>query len=366
LSESQRPFAEQLRSRTAPSGPFLARPVEGRPGWVRCLACGHRCPIAPGREGVCHVRWNDGGTLRVPRGYVSGLACDPIEKKPFFHVDPGGLALSFGMLGCDLHCSYCQNWDISQLGRDPRASTSFREIEPDAIVAAALRFGAGSVVSTYNEPLITAEWAVEIFRLARAKGLATGFVSNGNATPEVLDFLEPQIDFIKVDLKGFDEALYRRLGGELGNVLESIREIVRRGIWCEVVTLVVPGLNDSDDELRRLAGFLAELSPDLPWHCTAFHPDYRMEDRRRTSGADLQRAVAAGRQAGLRHVYSGNLPGAIGDGENTICPGCGDCLVRRCGFEVEELRIGEDGSCPRCGVVVPGRWRRRTRPGATR
>lgn len=350
-----------LAARTTPADPALVRPVAGHDGWVQCVACAHRCRVAPGREGVCKVRFNAGGQLRVPRGYVAGLAADPIEKKPFFHFDPGGIALSFGMLGCDLHCSYCQNWDTSQVGRDPDAGAHFRDLPPERVVAEALAAGAGSVVSTYNEPLITTEWALEIFRLARAAGLATAYVSNGHATPEVLDLLGPSIDAFKVDLKGFDDAEYRRLGGHLDAVTDTIRELVRREIWCEVVTLLVPGRNDSEPELDRLTGFLASVSPDLPWHCTAFHPDYLMADRRATGTSDLVRALSIGRRNGLRHVYAGNRPGAVRGGEDTTCPACRSVLVERFGFRMIECRIGPDGSCPDCGTAIPGRWQRRTR-----
>ena len=212
---------------------------------VRCVACGHRCLIAPGRRGICKVRFNDNGKLRVPFGYTAGAACDPVEKKPFFHVYPGSDALTFGMLGCDFHCSYCQNWVTSQALRDPTSSTSLQPVTPEGLVNAARRHGARLMVSSYNEPLITAEWAVAVFQLAKAQGLACAFVSNGNATPEALDFLQPWIAAYKVDLKGFDDRRYRTLGGTLEHVTETIGMLRRRNLWLEVVTLVVPGFNDS-------------------------------------------------------------------------------------------------------------------------
>ncbi|MBE3123904.1 MAG: radical SAM protein, partial [Planctomycetes bacterium] len=251
--------------------------------WVRCFACGHCCPIPNGRPGVCQVRFNRGGTLMVPWGYVSGLHCDPIEKKPFYHAFPGGQAYSFGMLGCDLHCAYCQNWMTSQAIRDPQAVSSAIEITPREMVRDAVLQGADVVVSTYNEPLITTEWAVAVFREAKAAGLATAYVSNGNATPQVLEYLRSWIDLFKVDLKGFDDRRYRQLGGRLQPILDTIRQLHGMGIWVEVVTLLVAGLNDSDQELSDLTRFLAGVSYDLPWHVTAFHPDYRMTDSPRTS-----------------------------------------------------------------------------------
>jgi pyruvate formate lyase activating enzyme len=344
--------AEELALHTRESE--LVEPLEA--GRIRCLACGHRCPIAPGFEGVCKVRFNRGGKLMAPRGYVNALHCDPIEKKPFFHALPGARALSFGMLGCDLHCAYCQNWLSSQALRDPLAHLRFQPIEPRAIAQAALQDGASCVVSTYNEPLITAEWAVEVFREARAAGLVTGFVSNGNATPEVLAYLRPWLDLFKVDLKSFDDRRYRELGGRLGPVLDSIRLIHEMGFWLEVVTLVVPGFNDSREELRSIARFLAGVSPDIPWHVTAFHPDYKMTDPPPTAALSLIEAAAIGRAAGLRHVYAGNLAGRTGDLENTRCPDCGAVVVERSSFRVLSNLLGEKGACPECGAAVAGFW----------
>ncbi|HOQ61194.1 MAG TPA: radical SAM protein, partial [Vicinamibacterales bacterium] len=212
-------------------------------GWVQCHACAHECEIAEGAPGTCRVRFNRGGVLRVPWGYVAGAQSDPIEKKPFFHVEPGCRAFSFGMLGCDFKCACCQNWVTSQALRDPAAGASLVETTPEMLVHAAIRSGARAVVSTYNEPLITTEWAVDIFKAARASGLLTGYVSNGHATPRVLDYLAPWIDVFKVDLKGFDELQYRNYGGRLEPVLDTIRRLHAMGIWVEVVTLLVPGLN---------------------------------------------------------------------------------------------------------------------------
>ncbi|HEX8985951.1 MAG TPA: AmmeMemoRadiSam system radical SAM enzyme [Bryobacteraceae bacterium] len=323
---------------------------------IRCFACGHRCPIFEGQAGVCKVRFNSAGELRVPWGYAAGVHCDPIEKKPFFHVQPGSLALSFGMLGCDLHCGYCQNWVTSQALRDPAAGTPGRPVTPGELVRAALEVGAAAIVSTYNEPLITAEWAVAVFREAKAAGLLTGFVSNGNATPEVLAYLRPWLDLYKVDLKSFSDRHYRELGGRIEPILDSIRRIHEMGFWLEVVTLVVPGFNDSEDELRSMAEFLAAISPDIPWHVTAFHQDYKMTGPADTRPEDLLRAVEAGRSAGLRYVYAGNLPGSVGSLEDTHCPVCGETLVRRRGFRVERCRVTAGGKCPACATAIPGRW----------
>jgi len=323
---------------------------------LRCLACGHRCPISAGFAGVCKVRYNRAGKLYAPYGYLNSLQCDPIKKKPFYHVRPGSQALSFGMLGCDLHCSYCQNWRTSQALRDARSTANVTPIRPEQIVATALAERTGAVISTYNEPLITAEWAVEIFREARKVGLLTGFVSNGNATPHVLQYLRPWLDLFKVDLKSFNDRHYRELGGRLGPILESIQLIHQMGFWLEVVTLIVPGFNDSDAELTSIATFLAGVSAEIPWHVIAFHQDYRMKWCENTTAAALLRAAEIGHSAGLKFVYAGNLPGRVGAWEDTRCPGCGATLIRRYGLRVLENRIAEGGLCPECRTRIPGVW----------
>jgi pyruvate formate lyase activating enzyme len=343
----------QLLARHTREGELYEKLENGR---VRCVACGHRCLIPPGREGVCRVRFNEDGVLRVPYGYVAGLHLDPVEKKPFYHVLPGAKALSFGMLGCDMHCGFCQNWLTSQALRDPQSMAPAEEVSAAEIVAAAKRGGARIVTSTYNEPLITSEWAAAVFRLARAEGLLCSYVSNGNATEEVLDYLGPLVSLYKVDLKGFRDRPYRDLGGTLEHVLWTIRALRERGIWVEVVTLVVPGLNDSEEELSDIARFLVSVSPDIPWHVTAFHPDYRMDDRAPTSVRSLLRAAEIGASEGLRFVYAGNLPGAVRSWENTYCPGCRGVLVERLGFRVLGNRLGVGGRCPDCGRPVPGVW----------
>jgi pyruvate formate lyase activating enzyme len=323
---------------------------------VRCFACGHCCPIPEGQPGVCKVRYNRGGTLYVPWGYVGGVQCDPIEKKPFFHAYPGALAYSFGMLGCDLHCSYCQNWVTSQALRDPEAVSPPLAVSPQELVRDATRQGAKVLVSTYNEPLITSEWAVEVFKNAKAAGLVTGFVSNGNGTPQVLEYLRPWVDLYKVDLKSFDDRHYHQLGGRIGPILDTIRRLHAMGWWLEIVTLLIPGFNDSDDELRRLADFLVSVSQDIPWHVTAFHKDYKMDDPDNTRPQDLARAAEIGKRAGLRYVYAGNLPGEVGDLEDTHCHNCKEKLIRRYGYFIEDYRLTSEGRCPACQTAIPGRW----------
>lgn len=325
-------------------------------GAVRCVACGHRCLIRDGRRGVCKVRFNRGGTLFAPHGYVAALQCDPTEKKPFFHVLPGSDCLTFGMLGCDFHCGYCQNWLTSQALRDSQAGVVPSEITAEELVRLAEQRSARLVASSYNEPLITAEWAVEVFRLARPRGFRCAFVSNGNATPEVLDYIRPWTDCYKIDLKTMEDRAYRALGGVLQHVLDALRLAHERGFWVEVVTLVVPGFNDAPDELRRAAEAIAAVSPAIPWHVTAFHQDYKMTDPRNTRVEDLLRACELGRAEGLKFVYAGNLPGRVGRWEHTWCPDCGDLLIERFGYQILRQRLTPAGACGSCGAAIPGVW----------
>jgi pyruvate formate lyase activating enzyme len=346
---------ETLHRLSAPAAEAL---IERKPdGAIQCFACGHRCVIKPGRDGVCRVRFNDNGTLLVPHGYVGALACDPIEKKPFYHVLPGSDALTFGMLGCDFHCGYCQNWVTSQMLRDPNAVAPARLCTPGQLVDLAVQHGAPVVASSYNEPLITSEWAVDVFKEARGRGLRCAYISNGNGTPQVLDFIRPYVDAYKVDLKTFDDKHYRELGGVMENVTETIKNLKQRGFWVEIVTLVVPGFSDDADDLKRMADFLASVDPLMPWHMTAFHPDYKMTDGyRRTTVDDLMRIVGYGQAAGLKYLYPGNLAGQVGEWENTRCHHCNSTVIRRYGFLVTENRTRADGMCPDCGKPLPGIW----------
>jgi pyruvate formate lyase activating enzyme len=347
-------LTEVLEVRTAEAAPDLVERISK--DRIRCYACGHECPIPEGAAGVCKVRFVRDGRLHVPWGYVGGVQCDPIEKKPFFHAHPGALAYSVGMLGCDLHCAYCQNWVTSQALRDPGAVSPPIDATPRALVADAMRLGARVVVSTYNEPLITAEWGVAIFKEARAAGLMTGFVSNGNGTPRVLDYIRPWIDLYKVDLKSFDDTHYRQLGGRLEPILFTIRRLHEMGVWLEIVTLLIPGFNDSPDELKGLTDFIASVSPDIPWHVTAFHKDYRMSDPDNTTPDMLLGAAAIAKAAGLRYVYAGNIPGRVGDLENTRCHTCSALLIERHGYLIRAYRVTANGTCPDCGASIPGRW----------
>lgn len=326
---------------------------------VRCFACGHRCLIREGRRGICQVRFNQAGELRVPWGYVAALQSDPIEKKPFFHVLPGSTALTFGMLGCDFHCGYCQNWLTSQALRDPASDEAInfiRKISPQEMIKMAKRVNASVLVSSYNEPLITSEWAVGIFKEAKESGLMCAFVSNGNATVEALEYLRPYLSAYKVDLKSMQDKNYRQLGGTLQNTLDTIQRAREMGLWVEVVTLVVPGFNDSNDELWDAAKFISNVSPDIPWHVTAFHKDYKMTEPDNTPAQTLLTASEIGREAGLRYVYAGNLPGRVEEYEDTLCHKCNELLVKRSGYVILDYRLTAAGCCPRCGAKAAGLW----------
>jgi pyruvate formate lyase activating enzyme len=326
---------------------------------VRCLACAHRCLIKPDKRGVCLIRFNKDGKLHVPWGYVSSLQVDPIEKKPFYHFLAGADALTFGMLGCNLRCDYCQNWLTSQALRESAANglaDHLREVSPDEIVNYGSNYGAEVVASSYNEPLITSEWAFDIFEKARTAGLRPVFVSNGFATREVLDFLKPVLEGFKVDLKTMQPDHYRELGGKLEPVLDSIEYAIQLGLWVEIVTLLVPGFNDTTSELEDMAEFICSISPQIPWHITAFHPDYKMRDKSRTRANQILEAVEIGYRAGLQYVYGGNLPGSLGKYEHTRCHQCQAMLIKRRGFFIQEYNITAKGTCPDCGISIPGIW----------
>jgi pyruvate formate lyase activating enzyme len=323
-----------------------------RGGKVRCLACAHRCTLGEGAAGICGVRFNEGGTLKAPWGYVSGSSPDPVEKKPFFHALPGARTLSFGMFGCNFSCSFCQNWHIS--GVKSLSHCVPEPATPQELAGLAVSAGARLLVSTYNEPLITAEWAAAVFAEGKKKGLRAAFVSNGYATGESAALLRPVMDLWKVDLKGFDGEKYAGVcGARLEKVLDGIKLIKERGFWLEVVTLLIPGFNDSDAEIGAMAGFLAGLSKDIPWHLTAFHPDYKMTGVPPTPPETLYRAREAALSKGLRYVYCGNMAGA--SGQDTVCPACGRTVIRREGFSVGENLLAPGGACP-CGRKLPGVW----------
>ncbi len=352
IDQSEKHALKSVLDRMTVQGQLYDRLDDDR---LRCYACGHECRIGEGKTGVCRVRFNADGKLRVPGGYVAGLACDPIEKKPFYHAFPGRDALSFGMLGCDLHCSYCQNWVTSQALRDPHAMAEIHPVTTEQILEYARRYRAPVICSTYNEPLITSEWAVANLMPAKDEGFIGAYVSNGNATERVLRYIRPYVQLYKVDLKTFDDRRYRELGGLLPHVRRSIGQLHAMGFWVEIVTLLVPTFNDSPDELKRMAAFLVDISPDMPWHITAFHSDYKMDGVRSTEATDLLTAGEIAREAGLRYIYLGNRPGQLGGWEDTHCPECGETVIERHGFMVTANHL-DRGRCPRCRHAIPGFW----------
>jgi pyruvate formate lyase activating enzyme len=330
-------------------------------GSVTCHLCAHRCNIRTGHKGICAVRENHDGTLySLVYGKVISQAVDPIEKKPLFHFLPGSTSYSFACPGCNFRCQWCQNWQISQLPR-LGGELDLPDVNPEAIVAGARRYGCASISYTYTEPTVYFEYAYDVMRLAHRQGLANVFVSNGYMTPECLDMLAPRegspllLDAANIDLKGWDDAFYRRFtGAHVEPVLESLRLLKHMGVWVEVTTLIIPTLNDDDAQLRSIASFIAtDLGVDTPWHVTRFHPDFQMDNIGPTPVASLRRAHQIGLDAGLHYVYMGNI---AGDGETTVCPGCGRELVSRSGFRVLQNSISATGTCPACSCPIAGVW----------
>lgn len=317
---------------------------------VRCNLCAHRCEIAAGRRGRCGVRENRDGTLfSLVYGQIISCAADPVEKKPLHHFLPGTRSLSIATVGCNFRCDFCQNWEISQAGR---AAEDFpgEKTSPSEIVEAALRTGCPSISYTYTEPTVFFEFARDTALQARAKGLANIFVTNGYQSPETIEAMKGLIDAANVDLKGFTEEFYSKYcGARLEPVLEAIRLMHRAGIHIEITTLVIPGRNDSDQQLRGIAEFLVGISPDIPWHVSRFHPDYRVTDIDWTPVSTIERAVRIGREAGLRYVYAGNMPN---DTSDTLCPGCGQILVTRVGYRTKILALQRSGR-PVQGLAMP-------------
>jgi pyruvate formate lyase activating enzyme len=327
---------------------------------VRCDLCAHRCVVAPGRKGVCLVRENRDGTLyTLVYGIPLSQAVDPVEKKPLFHFYPGSKAFSIATAGCNFRCDFCQNADISQMPRD-RGQILGRQSTPEQVVRAAQQYGSRSIAYTYTEPTIFFEYSYDIARIAHQVGIASVYVTNGYMTHEMLERFqgkdnghEPWLDAANVDLKAFRDETYKRVcGARLQPVLDSLKRMKELDIWVEVTTLVVPDLNDSDTELGEIAQFIAsELGVETPWHVSRFHPDYKMYDRGPTPATALHRAYELGREAGLRYVYVGNLPGA--GLEDTSCPGCGQTVIGRWGFQVRQWNI-QAGKCAFCGTVIDG------------
>jgi pyruvate formate lyase activating enzyme len=321
-------------------------------GKVRCHLCAHRCVIADGGKGLCQVRENRDGTLyTLVYGRAIAQHVDPIEKKPLLHFYPGTRAYSMATAGCNFRCQWCQNWEISQIVRE-RHLVMGEERTPEEIVSAAQRSRCQSIAYTYTEPTIFFEYAYDTARLAHEAGLTNVYVSNGYMTQEMLETFQPYLDAANIDLKAFRDETYRRyVGARLQPVLDAMKVMKRLGIWLEVTTLVIPGVNDDEEELRDAADFVAdELGVETPWHISRFFPTYKMTDVPATPVKTLLRAREIGLETGLHHVYVGN----VSDEANTVCHVCGKTLIRRAGYTILENHVQPDGRCPKCGTPVAG------------
>ncbi|MBK8049965.1 MAG: AmmeMemoRadiSam system radical SAM enzyme [Anaerolineales bacterium] len=338
---------------------FMSRPLHHN--YVQCTACEHWCAIAPEEAGKCGVRFNRHGELQLGvYGRAIATHIDPIEKKPLHHFLPGTSIFSLGTIGCNLACAWCQNWEISQRKQLPPDEREIGEPwAPEEIVAYCQRANIPSIAFTYNEPAVFFEYAFDTARLAHAAGIHTVFVTSGFETLAALDKIAPFLDAVNVDLKAFREDTYRRYcGARLAPVLRNIRHLVKETkIWTEVTTLVIPQLNDSDQELAAIAEFLAEIDVDIPWHVSGFAPQFQMRDRERTAGTTLQRAWEIGKAAGLHHVYTGNVIDELrlGGCSDTVCPQCGERLIERAGYRTR-VKWAQPGQCPKCGEQIAGVW----------
>jgi pyruvate formate lyase activating enzyme len=319
---------------------------------VKCHLCHHRCRILPSYRGICGVRENRDGVLySLVYGLVIAENIDPIEKKPLFHVLPGTESYSIATVGCNFRCNFCQNHEISQV-RTRKDSIVGRETTPEEIVSRAQASGCASIAYTYTEPTIYFEFAYDCCRLAHDKNIKNIFVSNGYMTDEAVEMIAPYLDGANVDLKSYSEVFYKReCGASLKPVLETLKQMNERGIWLEITTLLIPTLNDDPSELKQLAEFICSLGPETPWHLSRFHPCYEMQDIVPTPVSMVHRAVQLGKEAGLRYVYSGNIPGDAG--EKTVCHHCGQLLIDRVGYSIRENRLRQ-GSCPDCQTPLAG------------
>ena len=322
---------------------------------VTCNLCNHQCRIKPGKRGICGVRENQDGTLySLVYGLLVAENCDPIEKKPLFHFLPGSFSYSIATVGCNFHCLHCQNYHISQFPHtnDGRVTGSLRT--PEDVVTAAERTGCRSISYTYVEPTIFYEFARECSVLAHERGLKNVFVSNGYMTPEVTRDLAPLLDGINIDIKAYTDDFYKQVcKARLQPVLDNVRLMHELGVWVEVTTLIIPGWNDSDEELREIARFIKSINKGIPWHVTAFRPTYKMTDRDSTPVATLQKAREIGVEEELQYVFEGNVPGH--GGENTFCPSCKAEIITRFGFSISDIQM-KDGRCASCGKEINGVW----------
>ena len=326
---------------------------------VLCLACAHACKLSPGEYGKCGVRVNEDGKLKsTVYGLAAAAHIDPVEKKPLFHFLPNSKVFSIGTVGCNFCCKFCQNWEISQHPQTHNYEVFGETLMPETIVKLALETGCKSIAYTYNEPIVYFEYTYDTAKLAHEKGLKNIYVTSGFETRKAIDELAPYIDAMNIDIKYFNDESYQKIScGRLKPVLEAIKYAHSKGIWIETTTLIIPGINDSDEELRDIAKFQADIDPNMPWHISRFHPDYKMLDRPPTPIETLRRAYDIGKEEGLNFIYVGNYPDE--DRESTYCPKCGYKVIDRYGYigEIVHNHLTEDGRCPKCNTQIPGVWK---------
>ena len=326
---------------------------------IRCLACSHQCLINEGQVGICGVRQNKNGDLYLlVYGKPISVNIDPVEKKPFFHFLPGQKAFSLGTIGCNFGCDFCQNWEISQLPKtiDKIQETSYEMQHeswlPEAIIEHCKNSKIPMIAYTYNEPTIWTEYAYDIMKLAKEQGIKNIWVSNGFMSEKTIEMISPYLDAINIDLKSFSNNFYHKIcKAQIEPIKENIKKIWKKGIWVEVTSLIIPGKNDSNQELKQIAKFLKNISPNIPWHISAFYPAYKMTDISPTSQESLIKAYKIGRDAGLKYVYTGNIPNI--DYESTYCPKCNTKLITRHGTEIIKNSLINKNQCFQCKEKIP-------------
>ncbi len=328
-------------------------------GKILCQACSQACVLGEGEYGTCRVRRVEDGELKLlVYGLAAAVNVDPVEKKPLYHFLPQSRVFSVGTVGCNFSCSFCQNYDISQHPKESGKQITGHELPPERIVELAIENGCDSIAYTYNEPIIFFEYTYDTAKIAHQKGLKNIYVTSGYETHKAIDLLEPYIDAMNIDIKSFSDEFYKEVcGARLKPVLEAVKYAHQKGIWIEITTLLIVGKNDSDDEIRSIARFIADIDTSMPWHLSAFHPTYKMLDAPRTPKSALQRAYNIAKEEGLKYVYIGNINHQ--DYQSTYCPNCGKIVIDR-GGEVEYLidnKLDDNGNCPYCGYNIEGIWR---------
>ncbi len=321
---------------------------------IHCMLCAHNCKIPEGKFGFCNVRENIEGELYSHvYGKLIAEHVDPIEKKPLYHFLPGSRAYSIATPGCNLRCSFCQNWQISQVTKNKRKDFNSRYIEPEKVVEKALRYNCKSISYTYTEPTIFFEYAYDVAKIAKEKGLKNTFVTNGYMTDKALEKISPYLDAANLDIKSFRDDFYKKIcKARLQPVLDSIKKMKELGIWIEVTTLVVPEQNDSNEELNDIADFISSVGTEIPWHISRFHPDYNYNDSYPTPIKTVQKAYDIGKKHGLKYVYLGNIL----DEKDTVCSNCGNVLIKRDYMKGTITNIDNEGKCSKCGTEVEGVW----------